>query len=77
MSFGIDPAATVALMYDEHTWLLSTNEMTINIVTKKTRLGLTVVVDAPPNVRRFVNQPATNIEWWLRAQGGLTWERIT
>ena len=74
---GVDPATAVALMHDERTWWLSTDAMTISITTKKTQHGLTVVTDGPPIVRRFINQPATNLERWLRKQGGLQWKRLT
>jgi hypothetical protein len=63
-------------MYDEREWWLSTDSMTVAIKTKKTKLGLTVVTDGPPIIRRFINQPATNLERWLRKQGGLQWKRL-
>lgn len=75
--FGGDPATAVALMHDERTWWLSSEAMTVNITTKKTQHGLTVVTDGPPIVRRFINQPATNLERWMRKQGGFQWKRLT
>lgn len=72
-----DTALAVALMHDERTWRLNVGEESYAITTKKTRHELTVVTDAPPHLRGFVNGPAVNLERWLRTQGDLHWERLT
>lgn len=67
----------VALMYDERTWWLSSDAMTVGITTKKTQHGLTVVTEAPPIIRGFINQPAVNLERWMRTQGNFRWKRLS
>lgn len=76
-SLSRDSALARALMHDERTWWLSSNAMTVSVTTKKTRYGLTVITEAPPIIRGFINQPATNLERWMRQQGGFQWKRLS
>lgn len=53
-------------------WWLSSERVTIAVEVDE----FAVVVSTPPIARRFRGKPMRWLNRWLRAQGGLRWQRL-
>lgn len=58
-------------MFNDGWWWFSSSRMTFDVLVHGG-----VIIDAAPIARKFVGQPVTNLERWMRRQGGLRIERL-
>jgi hypothetical protein len=57
-------------------WWLSSNRMTVVVMTVEYSGGHEIITEAAPIVNKFVGQPLGNLERWMRKQGGFEKYRL-